>query len=140
MNKLHTALLATVLCSIAHGLVASEEAQQQKVFFDKPTQDRFTMAAQFYGCGYGVAWGILNTYSIGNILIYKKKEQSLMHRKWTWMPEEYLKYPNGSSKVGNIFKSNSVISKTLLKTVPKTLPLAVITAVIYDGYQKSIGQ
>jgi hypothetical protein len=133
MKKLHTILLAIVGSLIAQGLNASE--RQQQVFFDQQTKNRFKIAAQDYALIYGIALGLGNIHNIAQVLIHK--DQSLMHRKWFLMPEEYGKYPKGSSKIGNIFKGNTVICKSLLKTVPKTLPIAVVAAVIYDGYQKS---
>lgn len=136
MKKLYTILLAIVGCSITQGLIASEG--QQQVFFDQQTQNNFKLAARDYAGVYGVAWGLLNTHNILQVMIHK--DQSLMHRKWLFMPEEYGKYPKGSSKIGNIFKGNTVICKSLLKTVPKTFPIAVIAAFVWNGYQQSISQ
>lgn len=136
MNKLHTTLLTITLCSIVHNLTASE--RQQLVFFDQQTKNNFTLAARDYGLCYGMLWGGISMHSIGNILMYNKKDQSLIHRKWMFMPAEYGKFLNGSSKFMNIIKDQGVIGKRLLATVPKSLPIAVVAAFIYDGYQKSI--
>lgn len=132
MNKLHTIVLATTLCSTMHDLTASEG--QQRVFFDQQTKENFRVSARDYGIGYGISWALISTHSIGNILIHQKEDQSLWHRKWIFMPEEYGKHLNGSSKLMNIAKDQVVIGKYLLKT----LPIALVAAFIYDGYQKSL--
>lgn len=134
MNKLQTILLATILCSMVHGLAASEG--QRLVFFDQQTKNNFKETARDYALCYVATWGAITTHNILNILRYR--DQSLMHRKWTFMPEEYLKHPSGSSKFMNIIKDQGVIGKRLLGTLPKSLPFALVAAVIYDGYQKSV--
>ena len=138
MNKLHTIVLATTLCSMVHGLTASEG--QLKIFsIDQQTKNNFKMTARDYAFGYGILWGMISTHSVGNILMHSRQDQGLWHRKWTWMPEEYGKHLRGSSRLMNIVKDQGVIGRRLLGTVSKTLPIALITAFIYDGYrQKSI--
>jgi hypothetical protein len=153
MNKLHAILLATTLCSMVHGLTASEgqgkrlpvlrsivpqTLEPYPPFFDDQTKNNFKLAARDYGLCYWILGSAISTHSIGNILM--SRDQSLIHRKWMFMPEEYLKHAKGSSRLMNIVKDQGVIGRRLLGTVPKTLPIALITAVIYDGYQKSISQ
>lgn len=115
-------------------LAPSEHQEEQKIFFDEPTLDRFKTIGQCYGYGYVGAASLLNFHNIVQILVHK--EQGDVHRKWFFMPIEYGQYARGSSKIGNIFKGKAVILKTLAKTVPVSLPIAVITAFLFNAYEQ----
>lgn len=135
MNKFYGVFLMTILCLMTQDAIASEGSKEQKkVFFDKASINRFKHVAQGYGYIYLVPWGALNIHNVCQILIHK--DQDLMHRKWTFMPEEYGKYAPQSSKIMNVLRGNNVICKTLLKTMPKSLPTALVIAFLYDGYNR----
>lgn len=135
MNKLHTALLTAILCSMVHGLTASE--RRQLVFSDQQTNDSFKMAGKIYAGLYGATWGLWNVENIWQIC--STNNQSLIHRNFKYIPNDYQKYAEGSSRIGNIFKGNTIICRELLKSVPKTQFLAITAALMY-AYQKNSSQ
>ena len=107
---------------------------EQKEFFDKPTQDRFKMVGQYYGCGYAAVASALNLHNIAQILLNDKPEH--VHRKWFFMPIEYGLYAKDSSKIGNILRGKVVIFKTLARTIPVSAPIAVIGAFLFNAYEQ----
>src|SRR5579871_1058052 len=90
MNKLHTFILTTVLCSMMHGLTASEG--RQMVFFDQKTIDGFKTV----GKGYGVLLLAANMQIFNRVYINPKPNylDECGNSRRSWYDPRFPKWQN----------------------------------------------